>query len=176
VVGSTSWAGEIQGNAACGSRCSDYVVYVESVSGDYSGEGTVATFDQESKTFIPHVLAILKGTTVQIRNSDPFLHNVHIYRGKETYVNIALPFQGQTIDQLFDEGGNYVVLCDAHPEMSAFIVVLEHPFFAGPDDSGEFEISELAPGTYTLIRYDAEKEKSSQKQVVVSEGPVEVDF
>jgi plastocyanin len=152
------------------------VVYVETVPGHHSGKDAVANFGQENKVFVPHVLAVLKGTTVRIGNSDPFLHNVHIYRGKETVMNMALPFQGQTIDHVFDEEGNYLVLCDAHPEMSAFIVVLENPFFGKPDESGEFEISGLASGTYTLIRYDAEKEKSTQAQVLVGEGSVKVSF
>lgn len=173
---SSSRGGQIQGNAACGSRCSDYVLYVESVPGDHGAEGQVVSFDQENKVFVPHVLAIQKGVTVRIGNSDPFLHNVHIYQGTETYLNFALPFQGQTIDQKFDEAGNYLVLCDAHPEMSAFIVVLDHPFFAQPDDTGAFEVSGVAPGSYTLIRYDAEKDKSTSKAVVVGEGSVQVDF
>ncbi len=176
VASSPSRAGDIQGNAGCGNRCSDYVLYVESAPGDHTGEDTVANFDQENKVFVPHVLPIVKGTTVRIGNSDPFLHNVHIYLGKETIFNFALPFQGQTIDEVFEEEGNYLVLCDAHPEMSAFIVVLGHPFFAQPDETGGFEILGLAPGSYTLIRYDAENEKSTQKQVIVGEGPVEVSF
>lgn len=176
LASSVGWAGEIKGNAGCGNRCGDYVLYLEAVPGAHSGEGSVANFDQENKAFVPHVLPILKGTTVKIGNSDPFLHNVHIYRGTETYINFALPFQGQTIDQVFDEAGDYLVLCDAHPEMSAFIVVLEHPFFARPDDTGGFEISGVAPGSYTLIRYDAEKEKSTPKPVVVGDGSVQIDF
>ncbi len=104
------------------------------------------------------------------------MHNVHAYQGKKTFFNIALPFQGQTLDQVFPEPGVYTILCDAHPEMSAFIVALENPYFSKPDETGAFAIGDVPPGSYSLVRYDAEKDKTTKQQVTVGEEPVTVSF
>ena len=165
----------LKGTANCDGRCDSVVVYLEGgPSGRANGE--VVLFDQKDKVFSPHVLPILQGATVQILNSDPFLHNVHAYQGKKTFFNLALPFQGMAIDRVFAEPGVYTILCDAHPEMSAFIVVLESPLFAAPDGDGGFSIRGVPPGNYTLTRYDAEKDKTVRKRVSVGATGVTVDF
>ena len=168
-------AGTLSGNAGCKGSCERVVVYLEG-GPSRRGDGDLAEFDQKDKVFVPHVLPVLKGTTVRILNSDPFLHNVHAYQGKKTFFNVALPFQGMTIDQVFAEPGVYAVLCDAHPEMSAFIVVLENTFFATPNEDGRYEIDDVPPGSYALVRYDAEKNKTTKKAVTIGSGGVIVDF
>lgn len=169
-------AGTITGKVPCGRKCANYVVYVKKVPGSFSGAGEVADFDQQNRVFLPHVLPILKGTTVRLKNSDPFLHNVHAYKGKETFFNVALPFIGQTLDQEFADPGNYLILCDAHSEMSAFIVVLDNPYFASADENGAFEIADVPAGSYTLVSLDAENDKGAEKQVTVGDGAAQVDF
>ena len=61
----------------------------------------------------------------------------------------------------------------AHPEMSAFIMVLENSYFAVPSGDGDFEIGDVPPGEYTLVRYDAEKDKSTKKPVTMHVDVVE---
>ena len=165
----------LKGTANCDRRCDSVVVYLE---GGPSGraDGEIVLFDQKDKVFSPHVLPILQGATVRILNSDPFLHNVHAYQAKKTFFNLALPFQGMAIDQVFAEPGVYTIFCDAHPEMSAFIVVLESPLFAAPNGDGAFVIHGVPPGSYTLIRYDAQKDKTVRKAVSVGATGVTVDF
>ena len=167
--------GTLSGNAGCKGSCERVVVYLEG-GPSLKGDGDVVQFDQKDKVFAPHVLPVLKGTTVRILNSDPFLHNVHAYQGKKTFFNMALPFQGMAIDQVFAEPGVHTVLCDAHPEMSAFIVVLENALFAAPDGDGSYVIDGVPPGSYTLIRYDAEKDRTVRKVVTVGALEATVDF
>lgn len=160
-------AGVVAGKADCGGGCDEVVVYLEGAP-KASGEGASAVFDQKDKVFIPHVLPVLKGTTVEIKNGDPFLHNVHVYRGKDTVLNLALPFQGQTIPHTFTDTGTYAVGCDAHPEMSAFIVVLDNPFFATLAADGAYEIADVPAGSYTLVVQDLKNDKAVRSEVVVN--------
>jgi plastocyanin len=169
-------AGTVTGIAACGASCADYVVYLEGVAGSYSGEGQVVELGQKDKVFVPHVLPLLAGSTLRVGNEDPFLHNVHAYDDVGTVFNVSIPIPGMTRDQVIDKAGVYVLLCDAHPEMSAYVVALENPFFAQPDDTGAFELVNVPAGSYTLLVFDAENDKSVKKSVTVGEGAVTVDF
>lgn len=160
-------AGNVAGKADCGGDCESFVVYLEGgPSEDGSGQEAVV-FDQKEKVFIPHVLPVVQGTTVNITNGDPFLHNVHVYKGKETVLNLALPFQGQVIPQVFEETGAYAVSCDAHAEMSAHIMVLENSRFAVPDADGSYDIANVPAGSYTLVVHDLDKDRAVRSKVTV---------
>jgi len=176
LAGSPALAGTVVGNAACADRCADYVVYLEGTPGSYSGAGEVVEFGQKNKTFIPHVLALLEGSTLRIGNDDPFMHNVHARRDGETIFNLNVLFQYQTVDQVIAEAGVYRISCEPHPEMSAVIVALDNPFFAQPDEAGRFEIADVPPGSHELVRLDAEKERRKTKRVRVGEGVSTLDF
>ncbi len=159
--------GTVTGSADCGGKCDSFVVYLEGGPAKAGTGEEAVVFDQKDKVFIPHVLPVVKGTTVNIKNGDPFLHNVHVYRGKDTVLNIALPFQGQVIPHRFEEAGRYDVGCDAHPEMSATIVVLENPYFAKPAPDGSYEIADVPAGKYTLVVHDLEEDKAARSPIVV---------
>jgi len=169
-------AGTVKGEASCGALCSNIVVYVEGVPGEWSGTGELAVLDQKAMVFIPHVMAILKGTTVRLKNSDPELHNVHAYRDKETVFNIAMLPDLSFDAKKFKEPGRYVMLCDRHAEMSAYIVVLDNPFFTRPAPDGHYEIRDVPSGAYTLVKYDPEEKEITKKEVVLKDDTVEVDF
>lgn len=161
-------AGSVSGQAECGNACDSFVVYLDGGPSRTADAEASVVFDQREKVFIPHVLPVLRGTTVQITNGDPFLHNVHLYRGKDTVINIALPFQDQVIPYKFDEAGIYGVSCDAHPEMSAFIVVLDSPYFATPATDGSYEMTGVPSGEYTLVVRDLNRDTESKSVVVVN--------
>lgn len=167
LASTPAFAGSVIGSADCNGNCDDLVVYLEGGPGG-EGAGTSVVFDQKDKVFVPHVLPIVRGTTVDVTNNDPFLHNVHVYSGKKTVLNLAMPFPGQVIQHTFNEPGVYKVLCDAHPEMSAFIVVLESPHFAKPAADGSYEIAGVPAGSYTLVVADPENGTSSRSAVVVN--------
>jgi plastocyanin len=153
------------------------VLYLRNGPGEHSGEGRVAVLDQEGKVFIPHVMAVLKGTVVRVKNSDPLLHNVHAYRDKRTVCNVAMPVQGSTKDlDAFRKPGTYLILCDVHTEMSAYIVVLENPFFAMPGQDGRYAIRDVLAGEHVLVKYDPELREEVEKKVVVAAEGVIVDF
>ena len=122
--------------------------------------------DQKQMQFIPHVLPVVTGTTVRFLNSDPVPHNVFSPEGK---YNLGTWPTGQAHDHKFDKPGAYTQLCRVHPEMEAFVVVLDTPYFAATDASGRFEIKGVAPGVYKLVAW-SEKLKSAQREVTVESG------
>lgn len=144
----------------------DVVVYLEGVKGAFPPSEEPHGMDQRGKVFIPHVLPLLKGEKVQFINSDLLLHNVHVYFGRESLFNLAMIKGSNPRVKTFDRVGEHVVLCDVHPEMEAWIIVLENPYFAVTDENGNFKIENVPEGTYTLKTWH-KKLKSQSKEVTV---------
>jgi plastocyanin len=149
-------AGEIQGNVtAQGMRSPEgIVVYIDTIAGKtFAPPKEHAVMDQKSLTFIPHVLAVLKGTTVDFLNSDTVLHNVYwpsINGNRKLAHNMGTWPQGQRKSFTFEQTGIVPLLCNVHPEMSGYIIVVPTPYFAITNAKGEFTIKDVPPGKYTL--------------------------
>jgi len=122
--------------------------------------------DQKNMQFVPHVLAVVRGTTVQFLNSDSIAHNVFSPEGK---YNLGTWPQGQTRDHKFDKAGAYTQLCRVHPEVEGYVVVLDTPYFAVTDKTGAFEIKDVPAGKYTLTAW-SEKLKGAKEEVTVEAG------
>ena len=105
---------------------------------------------QENETFVPHVLAITKGSTVDFPNDDPFFHNVFSLSSAASF-NLGRYPRGKSKAQTFNKAGLVKVFCDIHSHMSASILVLDHPYFAIPNTDGNYEIKGVPPGQYTII-------------------------
>lgn len=110
-----------------------------------------ASLDQQRCRFVPHVVALPAGSTLDVLNGDPILHGVHGWAGPATAFNLPMPRQGQTRPQLLPRPGVIRVGCDVHGWMSAWIVVVDGPHFAVTDASGSFAIPDVPPGTYTAV-------------------------
>jgi hypothetical protein len=109
-----------------------------------------AELRQENETFIPHVVAVTKGSWVDFPNDDPFFHNVFSLSSAGTF-NLGRYPRGQTRARQFNKPGLVKVYCDIHSHMSASILVLNHPYFAIPALDGTFELPDVPPGRYTLV-------------------------
>ena len=156
----------------------DAVVYLQQAPGVFAPPVKPTEIDQRGKQFIPHVLPIVVGTTVRFLNNDPTRHNV-FSPDNERY-NLGTWLRGQTRDHTFGTCAKapcvYVQLCLLHPEMEAYVVVLENPFFAVTDTGGRFEINNVQPGTYSLAVWHA-KGKAQPKPVTIDAArPAVVDF
>ena len=127
-------------------------VYVkEGVKGKNNPPNEPDVHDQQGCLYQPHVFGIMVGQKLEIRNSDPLLHNVHATPKKNKPFNIGQPVKGMKTYQTFNTPEIMVPFkCDVHPWMSAYAGVLDHPFFSVSNDKGEFEIKNLPPGTYTI--------------------------
>jgi plastocyanin len=104
---------------------------------------------QKDKTFTPHVLAILVGTTVDFPNFDPIFHNAFSnYNGQLFDVGLYPPGTSRSIR--FERPGIVRVFCNIHANMSAIIAVLDTPWFAVTDKSGNYRIPDVPAGEYSL--------------------------
>ena len=146
------------------------VVYLESAPrGAFeTSEGGHAIMDQRNETFVPHVLAITTGTTVDFPNSDKFYHNVFSL-SKTRRFDLGRYAAGGSRHVTFDQPGIVRVFCDIHTHMSAFILVFGHPFFALTDDQGRYHIDNVPPGTYNVIAWH-EGSATEPRPVTVPDG------
>ncbi len=168
-------AGTIEGKVP-GKDCTEMIVYLNVKAEGLKAPPEPAVLDQKGKEFVPHVQAVMVGQTVIFKNSDAFFHNVHAYRGKDTLFNLAMPFAGMTEQVVMNEPGEIVILCDAHPEMSAYILVLDTPFFTTPDAHGQYRIENVPPGKYTLVMYQPEHKQIEKTVQVLGEEKVAMNF
>jgi len=136
-----------------------------------------ATMDQQGLVFVPHVLAIRKGTTVTFLNSDAEQHNVYFLddRTGET-LDIGTWGPGVSVDHTFDEPGMVITLCKLHLEMAAYVVVTDGPWFVAAelDESGRsasFRIDGVPPGEYELsVWHKKLKQKGGVSRITVAPG------
>jgi plastocyanin len=153
------------------SSSADVVVYVQQAPGPFTAPSKPIEMDQRSFQFIPHVLPVVVGATVRFLNSDPTPHNV-FSPDNEKY-NLGTWPQGQTKDYTFGKCTKtpcvYTQLCRVHPEMEAYIVVLQNPYSAVTAKDGRYEIHDVPPGSYTLAVWHP-KAKGASKPVTVEAG------
>jgi plastocyanin len=172
----SSSAGEIKGKVtAQGMRSPEnIVVYVDAIAGkDFPTPSQPALMDQKKMTFVPHVLPVLKGTTVEFLNSDPVGHNVYwpsIGGNKKLTHNMGTWPQGQKKPFQFNDLGAAALLCNVHPEMSGYIVVVPTPYFAVTDKEGSFVIKDVPAGHYTVKTWSEDGKPTTQEIDVAASG------
>ncbi len=104
---------------------------------------------QKDKMFVPSVLAVGVGYSVDFPNLDPFFHNVFSYSSSKEFDLGRYP-KGKSEKVTFDKPGIVKVFCEIHFSMRAYVHVLETPYFATSDEKGNFVIKNVEPGNYTL--------------------------
>jgi plastocyanin len=135
-----------------------------------------AVLDQKNETFVPHVLAITVGTTVEFPNSDRVYHNVFSLSPTKRF-DLGRYAAGRTRSVRFDRPGIVRVFCEIHSHMSAFILVFNHRYFAVTAADGRYQIGRVPAGRYTLVAWNEGSIRESRPVVVGDDGgPVEADF
>lgn len=130
---------------------SGVVVWLEPLSGApvIPVKARHAEITQKDKTFSPHVLAVMVGTTVDFPNDDPIFHNAFSnYNGQIFDIGLYPPGTSRAIT--FRREGMVRVFCNIHPTMSAVIVVLKTPYFAVSGKNGGLQITGVPPGSYRM--------------------------
>ena len=121
--------------------------------------------DQRKMAFVPHVVAVQQGTTVEFLNSDPVGHNVYwpsISGNKKLAHNLGTWPKGEKKPFQFNDLGVASLLCNVHPEMSGYVVVTPTPYFAVTDKDGNFEIKNIPAGKYTLKTWSEDGKPTTQ--------------
>jgi plastocyanin len=154
------------------------VVYVDNISGKTFPASTQhPVVDQRGLLFQPHITVVQVGTTVDFLNSDSVAHNVFwtsIGGNKKLSHNLGTWPKGERKSFKFDTPGAAPILCNVHPEMSAYIVVVPTPYFATSDAAGSYKIENVPDGSYTVTAWH-EGAKNQSKPVSVS-GDAKADF
>jgi plastocyanin len=141
---SSARAGELTGQVTAGGHgVREAVVFVDEIRTPPAGHR--ALMDQRNRTFIPHVMAVQLGTHVTFPNHDTVFHNVFSFREGKRF-DLGLYPVGTTRVVDFDQPGLVRIFCNIHSNMSAFIWVLENPYFAVTDRSGRFRIANVPAG------------------------------
>jgi plastocyanin len=134
------------------------------------------SMDQRNETFVPRVLAITVGTTVDFPNSDGVYHNVFSLSGPRRFDLGRYP-AGRSRSVRFDRPGIVRVFCEIHSHMSAFILVFNHRYFAVTGADGRYQINRVPAGRYTLVAWHEGSIRESRPVVVPDDpGSVEADF
>lgn len=154
---------------------SNIVVYIERAeAADPAADDTVA-IRQRSERFLPHVLPVVRGTTVAFPNEDPLYHNVFSLSSAKTFDLGRFP-RGHSRAVSFDRPGVVQVFCHIHSDMSAVVLVLQNRHYAVPQDNGYYAIPDLPPGDYTLVAFH-ERIKPIRHAVRIAAGQTaRVDF
>jgi len=121
--------------------------------------------DQRKMAFVPHLVAVQQGTTVEFLNSDPVGHNVYwpsISGNKKLAHNLGTWPKGEKKPFQFNDQGVASLLCNVHPEMSGYVVVTPTPYFAVTDKDGNFEIKNIPAGKYTLKTWSEDGKPTTQ--------------
>ena len=129
-----------------------------------------AVIDQKGCRYEPHVVGVMVGQELLIKNSDDLLHNIHALPFENKEFNFGQPSKGMEEKKTFTKQEVMVkVKCDVHPWMSAWVGVVAHPCFAVTDAAGKFEIKGVPPGKYQVEVWQ-EKYKSVVSEVEVKAG------
>ncbi len=160
-----------------GKPTADAVVSVEGVAPEIfkaqiaGGKSQKAVMEQQEMKFVPSVLPVLVGTTVDFPNKDTNWHNIYS-KSEAKKFDLGLYAPGKTRSVTFDKPGIVRVLCNVHPNMEAFIVVKEHPYFAAPDASGNYRLNGVPLGKYRVQVWHPQLGTTEAGVELVREGEV----
>ena len=160
--------------SAEGGLLANAVVSIGRIPG-YEPRPITVVLDQKKCRFVPHVLTAPVGSTVDIVNSDPILHNAHGWLGKATVFNVPMPTEGQRAPKPLRKPGLVKVGCDVHAWMGAWIWVAEGPAAVSAAD-GSFRLADVPPGSYTVKVWHERLGERTAQVTVPESGSVSVDF
>ncbi len=134
------------------------IVYAEALDGGRVQPGQFK-MTQSNKTFMPHVLAIPVGSTVNFPNDDLIFHNVFSLSRPNPF-DLGLYRAGATKDRSFTAAATYRVFCNIHPQMSAIILVLPTSYIVEADNNGNYRL-DLPAGRYRITAWSERAQPSS---------------
>ncbi len=159
-------------------RLRDFVVYI-----DQAIPGAVfvppkerAVIRQKEASFLPHVLPILVGTTVEWPNLDDIYHNVFCMAETKPF-DLGLYSRDQPPKHVvFDKPGQADVFCAIHTKMHCIVLVLTNPYFAVVDEQGRFSIRNVPAGTYQVRAWHERVPGQTKEITVPADGEVAVEY
>ena len=173
-----SKGGIIKGTVTiAGKPTADVVVSVEGIPADIAKaqlpavKSKKAVLDQRELKFVPYVLPVAVGTTVDFPNNDKSWHNAYS-KSEAKQFDLGLYSPGKTRSVTFDKAGVARILCNVHPNMEAFVVVKEHPYFAAPDNRGNYRLDGVPLGKLRLAVWHPQLGTTEASFEIVRDGEV----
>jgi plastocyanin len=146
---------DLHGTARAGGRSMpNAVVWLEAPNLPREPAADKVVLDQRNLSFSPHVLAVRVGTTVAFPNNDRVFHNVFSFRDGKRF-DLGMYPVGALRYVTFDKPGPSRIFCNIHPNMAAYVVAVDTPYFAVSDGSGSFTIASVVPRSYTYHAWRA---------------------
>ena len=158
----------------------DVIVSLQNISGKSTGaSASAATLDQKGCEYTPQILAVQTDQKIQVKNSDPVLHNIHdlptVPGNKEQ--NMAQMPNSSDLTFSFPKPEMFLKFkCDVHPWMFAWVSVFDHPYFAVSEKDGSFKIANVPAGKYTIQAAHRKAGTTTQEIEVKDGAPNKVDF
>jgi plastocyanin len=142
------------------------------------GDEQRARMDQRNENFVPHVLPIVSGTTVDFPNDDSTYHSVFSLSKPKPF-NLGRYAAGRSKSVRFDQPGIIRVFCEIHSHMSAFILVFAHRYYAVTDDDSRYRLPNVPAGSYTVTVWNETVHGDPPRRLVTitpEGGDVDADF
>ena len=155
-------------------------VYVKSglpAGATFTAPTEPAVIDQDGCLYKPRVFGVMVGQPIEIRNSDPVLHNIKAVPAANRGFNISQPTEGMKTTRTFDTPEVMVPLeCNVHGWMNAYVGVMSHPYFAVSGEDGTFRITGLPAGTYEIEAWHEKLGTQTMSVTVTDGGTATADF
>ncbi len=151
------------------------VVSLVDIAAGKKAETAAFSLDQKECLFIPHVLAVPAGASVDLLNSDNVMHNLHSWSIKNAGFNEGVSGGGK-LTKKFDLPEVVKITCDVHKWMSSYIVVKGNPYFAVTDENGRFKIENVPAGSYKIEAWQEKLGKKTSEVTVKSKEEAAVEF
>jgi plastocyanin len=149
LAASPAMAAELTGTVeVAGKPAQHAVIWLDAPNAPPPVQTSRIVLDQRNLTFSPHVLAVRVGTTVDFPNNDKVFHNVFSFRDGKKF-DLGMYPKGISKRIVFDKPGLARLFCNIHPNMAAYVMAVDTPYFAVSNEQGAFSIDGVPPGTYT---------------------------
>jgi plastocyanin len=160
-----------------GKPTADVVVSIEGVAPEAAKaraaalKSKKALMDQREMKFIPYVLPVLAGTTVDFPNNDKIWHNAYSKSAAREF-DLGLYPPGKSRSVTFDKAGEVRIFCNVHPTMEAFILIKDHPYFSAADKRGQFRVDGVPLGKFRIQVWHPQLGTTEAGVELVREGEV----
>lgn len=166
VAGSVVWTPET-------TKKPSGVVYVEDAV-TQPGAAATADISIKNKELTPFIAVVTAGGTVTFANRDALTH--HVFSPELPGWDTGYLSKDQTTPKRFDTAGSYSMLCNIHPEMLSYLVVIPSTYFGRIGSDGSYSIGNLPPGTYRLTAWGPRMQPATQSITVGATGTTRADF
>ena len=170
------FAGTLEGKVSSG----DSVVYIDAIPGKtFPAPTQSVVLSQRGLKFVPRILIVQQGTTVEFQNDDSVQHNIFwpsVGGNKKAAHNMGTWARGEKRPYKFELAGVVPLYCNVHQQMSGFIVVSPTPYFVQTDSAGNFKIENVPDGKYTVVAWHEDEKPQSKTVKIAGSGKVEFSF